>query len=63
MLRWRQVHHALGTRGRRHDAHATWPLQQDIAQFATPFYDIGQGPLGRQPEQDINVRQPQVGVQ
>ncbi|MNQ65693.1 hypothetical protein D3C85_801570 [compost metagenome] len=63
MLGWSQVHHALRARGRRHDAHTTGALQQHIAQLATALDDVGQGALGRQAQQHVNVGQAQVGVQ
>ena len=62
MLRRAQVHHALGTRGRRHDADPAGPLEQYVAQLATPLDHIGQGEFWGQAQQNIDVRQPKVRV-
>ncbi|MNN95713.1 hypothetical protein D3C81_2145640 [compost metagenome] len=63
MLGRRQVHHALGAGGRRHDAHTARPLQHHIAQLTAPFDDIGQGAFWGQAKQYVDIGQAQVGVQ
>ncbi|MNC43142.1 hypothetical protein D3C75_919920 [compost metagenome] len=63
MLGRRQVHHALRAGSGGHDAHATRPLQQHIAQLAAALDHVGQGALGRQAEQYVDVGQAQVGIQ
>lgn len=63
MLRRAQVHHALGAGGGRHDTDATGPLQQHIAQLTAAFDHIGKRMFGRQPQQNVDVRQPQVSIQ
>jgi hypothetical protein len=63
MLRRAQVHHALGAGRGRHDADAARALQQHVTQLAAALDDVGQGTFGRQAQQNVDVRQPQVGVQ
>lgn len=63
MLRGRQMHHALRAGGRRDDAHTARPLQQYVTQLAAAFDHVGEGALGREPQQNVDIGQAQVGVQ
>ena len=62
VLHRREADHALRTGCCRHDAHAARPLQQDVTQIAFTRDDIGQGALGRQAQQNVDVGQAKVGV-
>ncbi|MNR34571.1 hypothetical protein D3C85_1523540 [compost metagenome] len=57
------MHHALSAGCGRNDSDATGSLQQYIAQFAAALDHVGQGTFGCQSQQNVDVRQSQVGVQ
>ncbi|MNF28104.1 hypothetical protein D3C84_87730 [compost metagenome] len=63
MLRGAQMHHALSAGCGRNDTDAAGSLQQYIAQFAAALDHVGQGTFGCQSQQNVDVRQSQVGVQ
>ncbi|MNG16473.1 hypothetical protein D3C84_1003910 [compost metagenome] len=63
MLGRTQMNHALCAGRGRDDADAAWPLQQYVAQLTAAFDDVGQGTFGCQSQQDVDIRQPQIGVQ
>ncbi len=58
-----QMNHALGAGRGRDDANSAGPLQQYVAQFTAAFDHVGQSTFGCQPQQNVDVRQPQIGVQ
>ncbi|MNP29294.1 hypothetical protein D3C76_1223120 [compost metagenome] len=56
------MNHALGAGRGRHDADAAGALQQHVAQLTAAFDHVGQGTFGCQPQQNVDIRQAQVGV-
>ena len=59
----RQGQHVADARGRRQDGEAKGRLQKHLPQFHALVEEMEQVHLGGQPQKDVHVGQPQVGVE